>query len=570
MNNNSLAITWYIILGFLLATTQLSAMHRPARISGEETTEEVQLSPSEMNETYPLQLIPKPQRIIYSGETVPLPSYITISAGFAQEAAELLSDILSDITGVETHLTTEETPQKGIGMAKENNGDKNGFIRFIRDQSLTAEAYRIRTDNSGIRIYAADTNGALWAVQTLRQLFMQIYLLSPQEHKTMPAVVIEDAPRFAWRGFHLDLARHMFTKEYLKKTINRLATYKINKLHLHLNDDQGWRLESEAFPLLTETGGWRTFDKYDSICIRKSADDPTMALDKRFLRDDTLYGGYYTREDMREIIAHAATYGMEVIPEIDMPGHMSAAIRAYPWLSCSGAAGWGEEFSHPLCTAKPEVRAFAKKVLEEVAELFPSDYLHIGADEVETTIWEECPLCRATMVEQQMSGPRDLQTHFVEEMHEYLKSIGKKTVVWDDAAEEVGVSNEMYVTFWRDWKYENAAPIVERGHPMIFATWSHFYLSARPSFNRWKALYQFDITEAYPGMTDDRLIGYQACVWSEEIPGEAKLEEHIFPSIQAFSERVWSSDRDWDDFLGRMPLHYLIMDRESINYSRSR
>lgn len=508
-----------------------------------------QISHAKTNESNRLQLIPIPQQVTCSGEGIELPHHLTIGADFAYEAAVLLADLLNDIEGTVAEVDT----------------CADAFIRFYRDPTLEKEAYRIRTNSNGIVIEAAERCGALWAIQTLQQLFMQVALQSPEKKRMMPVVMIEDAPRFAWRGFHLDLARHMFTKEYLKKTIERLANYKINKLHLHLSDDQGWRLESAAFPLLTEKGGWRTLDKNDSICIRRSANDSSMAIDKRFLRNDTLYGGYYTRKEIKEIIAYADRYGIEVIPEIDMPGHMSAAIRAYPWLSCRGSVGWGKEFSHPLCMAKPEVRVFAKKVLEEVAELFPSSYIHIGADEVETTIWEQCPLCREKMRSQNISDPRELQTQFVEEMHDYLKSIGKKTVVWDDAADEK-VSSEILVTFWRDWKNENAAQIVEMGHPMIFATWSHFYLSAKPSFSRWKALYHFDITNDYPGMTDDKLIGYQACVWTEEIPGEAKLEEHIFPSLQAFSERVWSRNRDWNDFMRRMPLHYLIMERKSINY----
>lgn len=538
MNKTGMMLVGLILMGSLTAASQTA------------------VSQTAVSQTERLQLIPMPQKVTFSDGEVLLPRRLTVGGDFAA-AAEMIAEMITDIiarsgTGVEVSLVPVDEPA-------------GAFVRLSRDPSLATEAYRLRSDGSGIVIEAADDNGALWGVQTLRQLILQAALQGPAGGLRLPAVVIEDAPRFAWRGFHLDLARHMFTTDYLKKTIERLANYKINKLHLHLSDDQGWRLQSEAFPLLTETGGWRPFDKYDSICIRKSATDPTMVLDKRFLRDDTLYGGYYTREEMKEIIAHASRYGIEVIPEIDMPGHMSAAIKAYPWLSCSGAAGWGEEFSHPLCTAKPEVRAFARKILDEVAELFSSPYIHIGADEVETSIWEQCPRCREEMRVMKMNSPRELQSRFVEEMHDHLTSIGKKTVVWDDAAEEK-VSNEMLVTFWRDWKGENAAQIVERGHPMVFATWSHFYLSSRPSFKRLREIYRFDISKDYPGMSDELLMGYQACVWTEEIPTEAKLEEHLFPALQAFSERVWSSNRDWDAFLDRIPLHYRIMDGEEINY----
>lgn len=334
---------------------------------------------------------------------------------------------------------------------------------------------------------------------------------------------------------------------------------------MHLNDDQGWRIEIDKYPLLTEIGAWRSFDKYDSICIRQSEYNPDMQIDKRFIRNDSKYGGFYTKADMREIIVHAQKYGIEIIPEIDMPGHMSAAIRAYPWLSCTGNTGWGKEFSYPICPCDPKVIDFAKDIYSEIAELFPSPFVHIGADEVERGTWELNADCKKQMKKHKMKSSADLQTFFVNEIQKSLKEKGKKTIVWDDAAVD-DIENEVHVTFWRDWMNENANMIVEKGNPMIFMTWSHFYLSARPSFERWKELYEFDITKDYPNMTESKVIGYQACVWTEEIPNETKLEEHVYPALQAYSELIWSNKRNWQDFLQRMSLHNRIMDREGIHY----
>lgn len=495
------------------------------------------------------QLIPKPQKEIYSNLFLRLPSVITISNDIDENAKSIL----------------EKTLLESLNIEVSYNSNENSLIRFFVDKQLPDEAYHIKIDTVHIDIHASGSAGSLWAIQTLHQMIKSISLTSAGQIKQLPVTEIEDYPRYGWRGFHLDVARHFFTKEYLLKTIERLSFYKINKLHLHLNDDQGWRIEIDKYPLLTEIGAWRSFDKYDSICIRQSEYNPDMQIDKRFIRKDSKYGGFYTKADMREIIAHAQKYGIEIIPEIDMPGHMSAAIRAYPWLSCTGNTGWGKEFSYPICPCDPKVIDFAKDIYSEIAELFPSPFVHIGADEVERDTWKLNADCKKQMKKHKMKSSADLQTFFVNEIQKSLKEKGKKTIVWDDAAVD-DIENEVYVTFWRDWMNENANMIVEKGNPMIFMTWSHFYLSARPSFKQWKELYEFDITKDYPNMTESKVIGYQACVWTEEIPNETKLEEHVYPALQAYSELIWSNKRNWQDFLQRMSLHNRIMDREGIHY----
>lgn len=504
-------------------------------------------SQNQNNET-PL-LIPKPQKEIYSEMFLHLPSTITMSDDLDTNAKSILKKAFTETLNIEVSFSPNE----------------NSLVRFFSDKQLPDEAYRISIDTTHISIYASGDAGSLWAVQTLHQMIKWVSLTSAGQIKRLPVTEIEDSPRYSWRGFHLDVARHLFTKEYLLKTIERLSFYKINKLHLHLNDDQGWRIEIDKYPLLTEIGAWRTFDKYDSICIRESQYNPDMAIDKRFIRSDSKYGGFYTKADIREIISHAQKYGIEIIPEIDMPGHMSAAIRAYPWLSCTGDAGWGKEFSYPICPCDPKVIDFAKDIYAEIAALFPSPFVHIGADEVERDTWELNADCKKLMKKHKMKSSAGLQTLFVNEIEKALKEKGKTTIVWDDAAID-DIDKSVHVTFWRDWMNENASMIVEKGNPMIFMTWSHFYLSARPSFKRWKELYEFDITRDYPNMQESKVIGYQACVWTEEIPNETKLEEHVYPALQAYSELIWSNNGNWNDFLQRMSLHNRIMDREGIQY----
>ncbi|MDR0429823.1 MAG: beta-N-acetylhexosaminidase [Tannerellaceae bacterium] len=494
-------------------------------------------------------LIPRPQQEKYSDGFLRLPANITISIDFDINAKELLGNILTGILNIKV----TEVP------------NKDSFIRFFPDNSLDNEAYRIIIDTARINVYASDAQGCLWAVQTLHQMIKHIYFTYPGQDKQLPVTNIKDSPRYAWRGFHLDVARHFLTKEYLLKTIERLSFYKINKLNLHLSDDQGWRIEIDKYPLLTEVGAWRTFNNFDSICFREAKYNPDMEIDKRFIRKDSLYGGYYTKADMREIISHAKKYGIEIIPEIDMPGHMSAAIRAYPWLSCTGNQGWGNEFSYPVCPCNPKVIDFAKDVYAEIADLFPSGFIHIGADEVERDTWEINEDCKKLIKKNKMKSSEGLRTLFVEKINESLKVKGKKTIVWDDAAIE-NISNDIHVTFWREWMNENADIIVGKGHSMIFMPWTPFYLSDWPSFERWKELYEFDITKNFPNMTDEKIVGYQACVWTELIPNEIRLEELIHPNLQAYSEFIWSRERNWDDFLKRMRLHNRIMDKEGIRY----
>lgn len=498
-----------------------------------------------------LNLIPLPNKIVYDKGELKLPSSLSVSADFDQKSNQLILNSLQEELKVKT----------------QNAENKNSLIQYFRDTSLEDEEYKIKIDTNNIQIYSSSDNGCFLASTTLAQIFTETNLKYVGHNKIIPTLTIEDKPRYGWRSFHIDVARHMFTLDYLKKTVERIAYYKINKLHLHLNDDQGWRIEIDKYPRLTEIGAWRELDKYDLRCIERSKYNADMEIDKRFLRSDSIYGGFYTKDEMRELISYAQQYGVEIIPEIDMPGHMSSAIKAYPWLSCVGDSGWGEEFSYPICPCSPSVLDFAKDIYAEIAELFPSPYLHIGADEVERNTWENSKECKKMMEQMKMKSSEELQTYFVNEISSFLTQRGKTVIVWDDAA--LGnIDNNTLVMHWRDWMNENPKKIIGKGHPMIFTTWSHFYFSSWSEFDLWKGIYEFDITKDYPRMTPDAVIGYQACVWTEEIPNETKFEEHVYPSLQAFSEFIWTTDqnREWSDFTKRMKLHQRMMDTKGIRY----
>lgn len=494
-------------------------------------------------------IIPKPVSTQYSPGELLIPATITVSDSIPANAAAILTKTFGD----------------DLGALVMTAADAESFVRFAWDDSLGSEAYALTVTDRGIELTASDERGAIWAAQTLCQMIRQTALEHSGDTKRFPLMAVRDEPKYHWRGFHWDVARHFFAKEYVMKHLERLSFYKINKFHIHLTDDQGWRIAIDRYPELTEIGGFRRFDALDTVLIRRSAFNADAGIDLRFVRGDGTYGGFYTKQDMYEIIAYAARLGIDVIPEIDMPGHMSAAIRAFPWLSCTGAEGWQSEFSVPLCASDPRVREFSKNVLDEIAGLFPYEYVHIGADEVEKGTWERCPLCRKMMEDKGMESESGLQTDFVVDMYDFLKAKGKKTAVWDDAAAEGDIPTDILVTYWRDWLPHNAPVIVDRGHRMVFMDWEYFYLSGGTSTRRLKKMYGFDITDDYD-LTPESVIGLQACVWTEEIANPSKFEDCVWPSLQSFAEVAWGSERDWDDFTGRLPLHLRMMDREGIKY----
>ena len=459
-------------------------------------------------------VIPKPVDEEYSGGILIIPQEITVGAALNSDARDLLVGTLQNDTKI-----------------KVNQGDnQNSFIRFVTDNQLAAEAYEIHIETDKIEVVASAPQGTLWAVQTLRQLLKYSFVSQPEKPNLLPIGVIKDQPAYAWREFHLDVARHFFDKPSIEKLIEWFSFYKVNKFHIHLSDDQGWRIQIDKYPLLTQNGV------------------------------------FYTKADMREIIAYASKYGVEIIPEIDMPGHTSAAISAYPYLSCTDGTGWGTEFSYPICPCNPDVIAFAKDIYGEIADLFPSQYVHIGADEADRTTWDASPLCQQFMKEQGMSSSLELQTYFVSEMQQFLESKGKKVIVWDDATEG-DINNRITVEFWRSWMDYTLPSIKSRGFPIVFAESDDFYLSSGLSFDRWKNLYNFNIESRF-SITKNDITGYQVCIWTESIASTAQLQQYVFPYLQAFCELAWGSDRLWDDFLLRMQWHYLFMDQEKINYKK--
>ena len=370
----------------------------------------------------------------------------------------------------------------------------------------------------------------------------------------------------------LDVARHFFTKEEVMSLTDRLACYKFNRLHLHLTDDQGWRIEIKRYPLLTRRGAWRTPNKHDSVCLQRAADerDPKFLLPEKNIRrerGEIRYGGYYTQDDIREIVAYAAQRGIEVIPEIDLPGHSLAAIGCYPQLACDGRGGWGKHFSTPLCIGRDSTIAFCKNVLTELFDLFPSQYVHIGGDEVERTPWETCPDCQRRIRAEKLEGAGELQAWFTRETEQFLAAHGKTLLGWDEITED-GLTPQSAVMWWRSWMPSTLTAALQNGHRVIESPSEFLYLNGELDRNTLGKVYGWEPLPESLRAWEEGLLGIQANMWTEDVPTTDAAGERLFPRLLAVAETAWSAPekRDFADFRRRLPLHLRQLERAGWNY----
>jgi hexosaminidase len=443
-------------------------------------------------------------------------------------------------------------------------------IQFSIENTLDTDAYQITVSEKGIAIKAKTATGAFYAAQSLRQMIWNSTSGLKTETFQLRCMAINDKPFYAWRGFHLDVSRHFFTKEYIFKIIDWLAYYKLNKLQLHLTDDQGWRIQIDQYPLLTEIGAWRAFNEMDSTCMDLAKTDINYTIDKRFIKAEngkTLYGGFYTKQDIRDIVTYATTHYVDVIPEIDMPGHMSAAIRAYPELSCVDSAGWGTEFSFPICPCNEQVMDFSFKVWDEIIYLFPSKVVHIGCDEVEKGTWAASSECQAFMVQNNMSSLNEIQNYFVEKLQAHLQAKGKTVVAWDDVIDG-SVDNKITMMYWRDWVKDSPERCAANGNALVLTPATPFYLASVNTDEALANLYNYNPADKYQSAVLAKVQGFQSCLWTEIVPSEPMFEKYVFPRLQALAEIGWTPGRNWYSFQVRMKPHFEYMNLTKINYRR--
>lgn len=513
---------------------------------------------------------PQAQTTMHVHGIIPLPLNADLAEGILTIDNSIVLIQNSQFQPAVTLVENALTKALNSAITKSNLPDGKTNIRFILDNNLDTSEYQITVADNGIAIKAKSPAGAFYAAQSLRQMIWNSASDLKAGSFNLRFMTIKDKPKYGWRGFHMDVSRHFFTKAYILEMIDWLAYYKFNKLQLHLTDDQGWRVEIDEFPLLTQVGAWRTFDKYDSVCLQLAKSDINYTIDPRFVKDENgkkIYGGFYTKQDIREIVAYASANYIDVIPEIDMPGHMSAAIRAYPQLSCVDSAGWGTEFSFPVCPCNPDVMDFSYKVWDEIIELFPSNVVHIGCDEVEKDTWASAPECKSFMKENGMTNLNEIQNYFVKKMQEHLQAKGKTVIAWDDVIEG-NIDSKINLMYWRDWVTDSPERSAANGNDIILTPWTFFYLSGTSNDENLQNLFKYNPVDVFPASVMNKVKGMQGCVWTEEIPSEAVFEKHVFPGLQALAEVCWSPGRDWHSFQVRMKPHFNYMNSKSIQYRK--
>ncbi|MCP2340613.1 hexosaminidase [Actinomadura rupiterrae] len=464
-----------------------------------------------------------------------------------------------------------------VRISGEGNVPFDGTVRTRIDASLPSEGYRLTTGADGaVEIVGGDEAGVFWGRQTLRQLLgPDAFRQSAQPAKgELPHVVIEDAPRFRWRGFMLDVARHFTPKSGVLRYIDLLAAHKLNVLHLHLTDDQGWRIEIKRYPRLTEVGSSRRRTK--------------LGWGEPDLWDDRPHGGFFTQDDLREIVAYAAERHITVVPEIDLPGHMQAAIAAYPELGNTdvldtAALGvktdWGVN-PHVL-NAGDATLLFFEGVLEEVLDLFPSRFVHIGGDECPKDEWKASPAAQARIRELGVGDEDGLQSWIVRHFDRWLAERGRRLVGWDEILEG-GLAAGATVMSWRG--RDGGVSAAEAGHDVVMCPMQEVYLDHRQSdhpdepvaFGWTKTLadvYAFDAVPPELAGTAhaDRVLGAQANMWTEQTENQQRIDYMVWPRLAAFAEAVWSPSegRDFGGFERRMrEEHYARLDAMGVDYRR--
>ncbi|WPU91037.1 family 20 glycosylhydrolase [Mucilaginibacter sabulilitoris] len=451
-------------------------------------------------------------------------------------------------------------------------GNKPRAIKLVYDAALTApEAYKLNISKSQVIITAKDPAGVFHAVETIRQLLpVSVEKGIVSKSLTLPAVTIEDQPAYAWRGMHLDVSRHFFSISYLKKFIDRMALYKMNKLHLHLTDDQGWRIEIKKYPKLTEEGAWRTFNNQDSACMKRAKDNPDFVIDKEHIvqrNGKTMYGGFYTQQEMKGVVAYAAARHIDIIPEIDMPGHMMAAINSYPFLTCNGENSWGKLFTKPICPGNESTYEFAQNVFSEIMDIFPSKYIHIGGDEVDRTTWGESEACKALMAREGIKDLPALQSYFINRMEKFFNSKGRKLIGWDEIIEG-GISPTAIIMYWRTWVPDAPVKAVKNGNTVIMTPGEPLYFDNQPDQYSIDRVYHFNpIPKVLNAEEAKSIIGAQANIWTEMIPSEKRADYMYMPRLTALAEMLWTNQPDkYNSYLQRLVKQYSRMDAMNINY----
>ena len=502
-----------------------------------------------------LTIIPIPQEIIYhkGTSTLLLPLGIKICDPELLPFVEVFRSNLEQLLSIQSAI------------------DSNGMLQIIIDPTIASkEGYKLIILHNRIRLSAKTPVGTFYGLQSLIQM-MSAGAAYHQKLK-LPNCEITDYPRFRYRGMHLDVSRHFFPPDFIKKVIDIMAMYKINTFHWHLTDDQGWRIEIKKHPRLMEIGAWRKGTGTEVWNYFVEMPD----------RGGEKYGGYYTQDEIREIVRYASIRGITIIPEIELPGHSWAALAAYPELSCSGkifkkpeTVAW--EFSDPYCAGNDETFRFLDDVFDEVIALFPGEYIHIGGDEAKKTPWEKCPKCRRKMKELGLKNVEELQSYFIRRIEKYLNSKGRKIIGWDEILEG-GLAPNATVMSWRG--ESGGMEAAASGHCAIMTPGEVLYFNrfqdlaeidnqAEGSYLPMETVYHYEpVPASLPAAFHNYILGAQANVWTENLKTPGQVENKVLPRLCALAELTWSSSsgKNYEDFLKRLGSHFRLWDRMKINY----
>lgn len=462
-------------------------------------------------------------------------------------------------TALQKHynLSLKQTPN----LSAESN-----FIQLQIVKGGNASAYELNILENEIQITSVDAAGIFHGIQSLFQLIVS------SNNFQLPCAVIRDEPRFAWRGMHLDCCRHFFSVEEVKKYIDYLAMYKMNIFHWHLTDDQGWRIEIKRYPELTAIGAWR---------------QGSMVGHYKDQQWDTLrYGGFYTQNQIREIVSYASERHITVVPEIEMPGHALAALAAFPEYSCTRGPfkvgnTWGV-FDEVFCAGNDSTFLFLQNILDEVIELFPGEYIHIGGDECPKTEWKTCAKCQSRIKAENLKDEHELQSYFIQRIEKYLNSKGRKIIGWDEILEG-GLAPNAAVMSWRGTEGGLAAAkqkhfaVMSPGSPCYFDHYQFKDQSKQPiaigGYNPLEMVYAYEpVPKTLTAEESAYIMGAQANIWTEYITTFDHVEYMALPRMAALSEVLWTppKNKDYKDFLLRLQKNYVLLTKMGVNYAKEK
>ncbi|MBQ9759280.1 MAG: beta-N-acetylhexosaminidase [Opitutales bacterium] len=509
-------------------------------------------------------IIPKPESYVAKrGKFVFHPETLIVYVGKdAKRVAQYFSKEIATATGMKLKVA-----EKGVGKTTVR-------LELKKNAKTGDEGYTLDISASRISIVAKTPAGLFYGLQTVRQMMPpQIYSRVPVKEKiswSLPCAKITDEPRFAWRGANVDCARHFFSKEAIMRFIDTISWHKMNRFHWHLTEDQGWRIEIKKYPRLTEVGAWRA-----NLLIRENPE--FVKEDSPHWNKDGKYGGFYSQKDIREIVKYARERFVTIVPEIEIPGHSSAALLAYPEFSCDGRPPGGLPlgggvFGKVYCPGKEKTFTFLTEIFEEVLELFPGEYVHIGGDECPKGAWEKCADCQKRIKDENLlaanghSAEERLQSYTLSRIQKFLESKGKKVIGWDEIVEG-GIPEGCTVMHWREYTDPKIAP--RAGHDLIVATrprcyynWAYSkedkpFVLSQGGVMPMKQAWDFDpVPKGLSEEEQKHVLGVQACFWGEKTPNEQVLEFHYFPRLSAMSENAWGNreNRSYEDFLRRVKI----------------